>query len=55
VRFVSRADVRGPYSQESASAIADVNPAELVSKIQAELAQSMTRAILEHAKPPLEM
>jgi len=40
VRFVSRADVRGPFSQETVEAVADVNPFELVSKIQSELARS---------------
>jgi hypothetical protein len=40
IRFVSRADVRGPYSQESVSAAASIDPAVLVSAIQGQVSES---------------
>lgn len=40
VRFVSRADVSGPYSQESVSATADIDQAAIVSKIQGQITES---------------
>jgi hypothetical protein len=37
VRFVSKADVNGPYSQESASAQASTDPAELIKILEEEI------------------
>jgi hypothetical protein len=40
VRFVSQANVKGPYSSESAAAIADIDPALIISKIEGQILES---------------
>ena len=40
VRFVSRADVRGPYSQESVSGIASVDPAVVIRAVEGQINES---------------
>jgi hypothetical protein len=51
IRFVSRADVRGPYSQESASAKADIDPAVIIAKIEGQiLDSSLSKTLSERIK-----
>ena len=40
VRFVSQANVKGPYTGESASAVADIDPALIISKIEGQILES---------------